>query len=114
MRRVIGMAAPTQLLQRQTRLDVIEHELAEYELVGAHGAEWFLRPENKAAFFKVSPSGCLYFLHKESVGDMLLGLVCRHQHEGPIAISGFYAEERSKFPPDALFAVIDPAAQPTP
>lgn len=105
VREVTARQAPSQTKDGHTRLDVIRRELRYCEFVGAHAAEWYQRPENKAAFLAMCPSGTLVFLEKYRDADRCLKVVCLYISGNRVCASNFYACSSSEFGARIRFAV---------
>ena len=100
---VMAVQAPSQV-HGFTRLSVIEHELEHVEFVGVHCAEWYMRPENKAAFFAVCPSGYLVFLEKHRLADRNLGVMYISVRRGQLCVDRNHAGVNGGFDGVARFA----------
>lgn len=104
MNEVVAVQAPSQA-NGYTRLDVIQRELQDYEFVGAHAAEWYMKPENKAAFLEVCPSGYLAFVEKYRYAVRRLRVVYLYVHDGQVCVGHYYAFADRKFGAQVRFAV---------
>lgn len=107
MREVEAVQVPCQA-NGWTRLDAILLELSGFELIGAHAAEWYLRPENFAAFLTVlavCPSGNLVFLEKYRNLDRDFRVVCLYVEDGKVCVGRRCANADDRFEAHDFFAV---------
>ncbi len=112
---VKAMQGPSQKYD-PPELGVIERELKDYILVGGSAAESFRRPENLDVFVNICPKGCLVFLEKYGTENSGLKVVVLYVRDGLVHAASLCASD-GVFPwvgGEFYFAVIDPAAQPTP
>lgn len=105
MQTVAAVQAPSQA-KGYARLDVIQRELKDREFIGAHVAEWYRRPENKAAFLEVCPSGYLVFLEKYRAAGRYLRAAYLCVHAGQVRVVSCDANDDAVFDAEGRFAVL--------